>query len=158
MKIQKKCPVCNSYFEPRSYAQKYCSPKCARDKQTADNYEAIKKRNAINAKYNKDLYAAFHYECAVCHWHLPMSMLEQNKSIGHGCQMHHIKPVSEGGTNDEKNLILLCPNCHKMAHSGALTPDTLKRLTFTKEQAHAEALNVDLKTKAYIAEQIDLIF
>lgn len=28
-------------------------------------------------------------------------------------QVHHIIPVSEGGDNEQENLILLCPNCHK---------------------------------------------
>lgn len=31
-------------------------------------------------------------------------------------QVHHIIPVSEGGDNEQENLILLCPNCHKILH------------------------------------------
>ena len=27
-------------------------------------------------------------------------------------EVHHIKPLSEGGTNDEKNLMALCKPCH----------------------------------------------
>ena len=33
-------------------------------------------------------------------------------------EYHHIKPVAEGGKSEEKNLILLCSNCHsKVTHS-----------------------------------------
>lgn len=32
-------------------------------------------------------------------------------------QIHHIKPVSLGGTNKKSNLIILCPNCHKIIHA-----------------------------------------
>ena len=46
--------------------------------------------------------------------------LEKNKcekcSYDKVVQIHHKKPLSEGGKNDEKNLILLCPNCHAEEH------------------------------------------
>ena len=31
-------------------------------------------------------------------------------------EIHHIKPVSHGGRNDESNMILLCSACHKHVH------------------------------------------
>ena len=34
-----------------------------------------------------------------------------------GLEVHHIKPVSEGGTNDLGNLITLCGACHTEWHS-----------------------------------------
>ena len=32
-------------------------------------------------------------------------------------KQHHILPKSEGGTDEEKNLLLLHPTCHKQVHS-----------------------------------------
>lgn len=32
-------------------------------------------------------------------------------------QVHHIKPLSEGGTNDESNLMALCKSCHSRIHA-----------------------------------------
>jgi hypothetical protein len=32
-------------------------------------------------------------------------------------RLHHIVPVSQGGTNDGDNLLLLCANCHAIAHA-----------------------------------------
>ena len=31
--------------------------------------------------------------------------------------VHHIKPVAEGGKGLESNLIVLCPTCHRIAHT-----------------------------------------
>lgn len=32
-------------------------------------------------------------------------------------QLHHVKPISKGGNDEPENLMLLCPNCHKMIHT-----------------------------------------
>lgn len=32
-------------------------------------------------------------------------------------EIHHILPLSEGGTNEWHNLSVLCPTCHKVVHS-----------------------------------------
>lgn len=37
------------------------------------------------------------------------------------CDVHHILPVSKGGSNDNENLTYICPNCHRLAHEGKLT-------------------------------------
>lgn len=36
------------------------------------------------------------------------------------CDVHHIVPRSEGGSNAHTNLTYLCPNCHRLAHAGKL--------------------------------------
>ena len=30
--------------------------------------------------------------------------------------VHHIKPIADGGTNDENNLMSLCVSCHEKIH------------------------------------------
>ena len=42
--------------------------------------------------------------------------------------LHHIIPISEGGTNDIKNLICLCKNCHCMIHMKGYTLNELEEL------------------------------
>lgn len=39
---------------------------------------------------------------------------------------HHIHHFSEGGENNAENLILLCPNCHRLAHQGKISEKELK--------------------------------
>ena len=40
------------------------------------------------------------------------------------CDIHHIVPVSKGGTDLNSNLTYICPNCHRLAHEGKLTTFT----------------------------------
>lgn len=138
MKMKMKiCPVCGEQFNPNSASQKYCSPKCARDAATEKNYDRILFRNASKAKQNPYLLYAYGFSCGMCGWKLSdkLSILETERQ--NGCEFHHIIPVSRGGTNDEDNLILLCPNCHKKAHAGLLSYEELKAHTKTKEEGMA---------------------
>ena len=32
------------------------------------------------------------------------------------CDVHHITPRAEGGKNFVSNGVVLCPNCHRVAH------------------------------------------
>ncbi|WP_254764491.1 HNH endonuclease [Natrinema marinum] len=41
-------------------------------------------------------------------------------------EVHHIQPRSEGGPNTRKNLIVLCPNCHRKADRGVYSRSELK--------------------------------
>lgn len=41
-------------------------------------------------------------------------------------EVHHIKPRSEGGPNKPSNLIVLCPDCHRKADSGAISQTKLR--------------------------------
>lgn len=41
-------------------------------------------------------------------------------------EVHHIQPRSEGGPNTRKNLIVLCPNCHRKADGGTIGRSKLK--------------------------------
>lgn len=42
--------------------------------------------------------------CSLCGWSLA------------SCDIHHIIPISEGGSDDMENLICVCPNCHRAIH------------------------------------------
>ena len=126
----KACPVCGNLFDGR-FNKVYCCPQCARKASTEKAYENIMKRSAIKAKQNPDLLVAYESQCAVCGWHLPTSIHHHQR----GCEFHHIIPVCEGGSNEEGNLVLLCPNCHKEAHAGLISRERLLALTFTKDEA-----------------------
>ena len=62
--------------------------------------------------------------------------------VGHRCvrclfdtpevDVHHMVPVAKGGTNAEDNLIVLCPNCHRLAHRYKLS---VRQLREYKKQA-----------------------
>src|SRR3990167_2155502 len=43
--------------------------------------------------------------------------------------LHHIKPLKQGGTNNFSNLIALCSGCHKKAEAGTIEIKQKSRLT-----------------------------
>jgi hypothetical protein len=53
-------------------------------------------------------------ECAVCGWSIPPPL--RPSPLASGINVHHILPVAHGGTDDEANLVPLCPNHHTLAH------------------------------------------
>lgn len=44
------------------------------------------------------------------------------------CDGHHIIPSSQGGLNTIENIVILCPNCHRLAHRNILTVERLKEI------------------------------
>ena len=60
-------------------------------------------------------------ECSICLW---------KEEI---CDIHHIVPKSKGGTDDMSNLIILCPNCHRVvANTDKYNNDFLYEFTIDK--------------------------
>ena len=60
--------------------------------------------------------------CSICGW---------NEST---CDIHHIIPRSQGGSNKHDNLIIVCPNCHRIIHtSNKYSIDFLKEHSIEKE-------------------------
>ena len=53
------------------------------------------------------------HKCEVCGW-VPSGRWWKHPIDG--LEMHHIVPVSAGGTDDLDNLIAICANCHRLAH------------------------------------------
>jgi len=81
------------------------------------NYRQRKHQASLSAKLNKE----FDHTCMVCGW---------DKAT---CDAHHIIPKFKGG-KDKENTILLCPNCHRLAHKGLLQDeDIVRALTKVKE-------------------------
>lgn len=134
------CARCGREFKPCSNAQKYCSPKCAREVSTDKNIGYIRKRTQLRTKLSKDLIYAYDAKCAVCGWYAPMYLKGYSKILKtRGCDFHHIIPVAEGGTNDSSNVILLCPNCHCLADVGAIKREELMKLALNDSQVEERA-------------------
>jgi len=80
-------------------------------KQEALRYErydrdpAVKKRYGRTWKRMRDRYIKAHPLCERC---------AKDKKVTAAEEVHHIKPLSHGGTNDEDNLMSLCKSCHSL--------------------------------------------
>lgn len=44
------------------------------------------------------------------------------------CDAHHIVARSAGGSNELTNIIILCPNCHRLADFGIVTESELRTI------------------------------
>lgn len=64
--------------------------------------EGVRKYNEANPKQ----ITYYHYRCEKC-----------GKEFESTCDIHHIIPKSQGGTNEHNNLIIVCPNCHRIIHT-----------------------------------------
>ena len=62
----------------------------------------------VGSKLRKQVKDSQNYQCAMC------QIKEDGFLI---LQIHHVKPISKGGTNEIDNLVALCPNCHCRIHS-----------------------------------------
>jgi predicted HNH restriction endonuclease len=52
--------------------------------------------------------------CMICSWNLAP------------CDTHHIEEKSDGGCFELANGIVLCPNCHRLAHNGLISAEDMR--------------------------------
>ena len=80
-----------------------------------------KQRNLDRQKfaqaYHRRLIATNQNRCAICGWIPPTALhiLTTRALKPFVIELHHILPISVGGTDTEDNIIPLCPNHHRIA-------------------------------------------
>ena len=52
----------------------------------------------------------YHYKCQICGFNFKM------KNGNEYCEAHHLVPLSTGGSQMPENVIIICPNHHRMLH------------------------------------------
>ena len=108
---------------PRKPKRPCAFPGCPNltDKQYCERHEKLQnkrynkyERSAdVNIKYGRawrrvrQRYVSAHPLCERCLKEGRMTPVDE---------VHHIIPVSQGGTNDESNLMSLCKSCHNKIH------------------------------------------
>ena len=109
--VTKVCQRCGKSFTGTP-ASKWCS-KCGPMKRA--NYGRKKTKNLeknersyFTSKYKKNMANNGDLICSVCGWKHPIHWSSM-------C-VHHVIPVQFGGSHEDNNLIILCPNCHSIAH------------------------------------------
>lgn len=80
-----------------------------------DTPRARQRRNN-NSNYKYRLYKMGKNSCEACGWQPPV-VLMKNRWCYRGLilELHHVVPVASGGVDEPDNLVLLCPNCHRIA-------------------------------------------
>lgn len=78
-------------------------------KQENQRYEKYDRDPAVHRRYGRawkkirDSYISRHPLCEEC---------ERNGRLTRAEEVHHILPLSQGGTHDSANLMALCTSCH----------------------------------------------
>ena len=88
----------------------YCEEHRVQERRKYDKYERspmVNKTYGRAWKRIRDRYAAQHPLCEQCLKEGRYTPVEE---------VHHILPISKGGTHDEENLMSLCQSCHTRIH------------------------------------------
>lgn len=75
-----------------------------RQKEVESMYSTTKR---ISKKTRKAVYERDEYACILC----------RNQQTIH---LHHVIPKGRGGSDEESNLVCLCPYCHAIVHGEAV--------------------------------------
>lgn len=88
----------------------YCEEHRVAERRRYDKYQ---RSEDVNKKYGRawkrirDRYAREYPLCEMC---------EKNGRLISAEEVHHILPISQGGTHDKSNLMSLCKSCHNKIH------------------------------------------
>lgn len=96
-------------------------------KELPDKSHRIVIRNRSICYSSREVKAAvkslYDYKCQCCGdtiyrrgWQNTLSREEQWLHMS--ADVHHIRPLSQGGPDLKSNMVCLCPNCHRKFHSG----------------------------------------
>lgn len=96
---------------PKLTSERYCDEHKKLITSLYNKYERNpehKKRYGNNWSRIRNAYFKEHPYCEIC---------RQNGKMTKGEQVHHIKPIAEGGSNEWSNLMTLCRSCHSRLHA-----------------------------------------
>ena len=127
----KFCQTCNIDISHKVSEKAYECNKCIRTKWSkAENRRIQIKRNGIMHKLvDSTIYFLYDHRCAICGWRAqekPFMTPKGYPTKTFGCQIHHIIPVSENGTDALDNLIILCGNHHIQAGLNILSAEAIR--------------------------------
>jgi hypothetical protein len=79
-------------------------------KTLQENFFKENSRKSIKVSVKRELH--HHHESQCCHIDESGGRCQERRHL----HIHHIKPISEGGTNDISNLTILCSGHHRVEH------------------------------------------
>lgn len=112
-KITRNCLTCNKQItttEKRN--RRYCNSRCSDMSKMLD----VERRSKVTTIWSMSsrtrckILKRMGKGCCRCGW---------NEAP---CDLHHVKGRKISNPNEDTNLTLLCPNCHRLYHSGKIGP------------------------------------
>lgn len=110
------CEKCNKSFEVEKSIKKGRHIYCNECKRKVLRTKDLTNVNSIFECSNRTVHKLIKrakIKCPMCGW--------DKTSL----DLHHIINKKNGGSNDNSNLIPLCPNCHRMAHENKYSSEEL---------------------------------
>lgn len=104
-----RCGINTMPFSPR---RKYCD-ECVRIVNREQSEKRRRRYGIKPQKFNGYAQINNNQPCQICGWNTA------------ACDRHHIIPRKEGGSDDIDNIIVLCPNHHRLADFGILSKEEL---------------------------------
>jgi len=74
------------------------------------------KKRTLTTAQKRELERTVGWKCELC-----------GKKLTVKPDIHHITPKAEGGSDKDSNLIVLCPNCHRLVHTEKISKSELKK-------------------------------
>ena len=105
------CEKCNKKFDGniRKGRKIHCN-KCKRKVVHKKDINEVNNLFEFSKRTISKILNRMQVSCSICGW---------DKA---SCDLHHIIPVSKGGTDEHTNLTCVCPNCHREIHAGIKAP------------------------------------
>jgi hypothetical protein len=111
-KVKVECETCGKDFDLGRSARRrrrFCSRTCSGKAHSGTKANSFK-HGGRTVKARKDRMKRLAINgCAFCSW---------NEAP---CDVHHIVAIKDGGSDSFSNLIVLCPNHHRLADRGSIT-------------------------------------
>ena len=105
---------------PNLTDDRYCDVHKHLEKKEANDYNRYSRDPDSNKRYGRawkrirDRHVSTHPLCEVCKEHGRLTPVEE---------VHHIVPLTEGGTNKKDNLLSVCHSCHMKIHGRMKSDD-----------------------------------
>lgn len=94
-------------------------------RRIAEKHASYERENKVESLYDlskrtvSKIFKRMKLPCSNCKWYV-------EGVVG---DIHHIIERKKGGTDLHDNLTYICPNCHRMVHSGVISPNSLINLS-----------------------------
>ena len=102
-----KCEKCGETFNRLTIHRdrKIHCEKCKRQVRYINDIEKVKSILELSSRTVQKIIKRANRKCEICGW---------NEST---CDIHHVIEKKNKGTDDSNNLIIICPNCHRVIHT-----------------------------------------
>ena len=105
-KVRRDCKWCSKEFETTHCKRQFCSGFCKRKYDTKHRQQFVERRKAERRGYKKELPNC----CEIC-------------GFDRAIEYCHIVEITKGGLTNIDNIIVLCPNHHRLFDRNELTKE-----------------------------------